>query len=68
MARFLVRKGTEGWMVWDRLTRATAIIDFQFADGLTEDQARDVMAELTKRDGAGQHAFLRISAPSVTTS
>ena len=49
LARYLVRKGSTGWMVWDRHGRAPARLERgQPAIGLTEEQAREIKDELTK--------------------
>jgi len=47
--RYLVRRGTKGWMVWDRDRREPARVE----DGrpvveLSEEQARRIKDELTK--------------------
>jgi hypothetical protein len=49
VARYLVRKGTVGWMVWDRQTRAPATPKGRALIGMTEEQAREIKDELTKK-------------------
>jgi hypothetical protein len=50
LTRYLVRKGSIGWMVWDRHARAPARLEEgRPATGLTEEQAREIKAELTKK-------------------
>jgi hypothetical protein len=46
--RYLVRKGTSGWMVWDRQKRGPARFNGHLEIGLTEEQARETMDQLTK--------------------
>ena len=41
VARYLVRKGTVGWMVWDRQARAPATPKGRPLIGMTEEQARE---------------------------
>jgi hypothetical protein len=54
-SRFLVRKGArpDEWMVWDRQTRGPAIFERRHAVGLSEEQARQLLARLTGNDGGG---------------
>jgi hypothetical protein len=50
LKRYLVRKGSTGWMVWDRHARAPARLEEgRPAIGLTEEQAREIKDELTKK-------------------
>ena len=50
LARYLVRKGSAGWMVWDRHARAPARLEEgRPAIGLTEEQAREIKDKLTKK-------------------
>ena len=51
LTRYLVRKGSStGWMVWDRHARAPARLEEgRPAIGLTEEQAREIKDELTKK-------------------
>lgn len=47
--RYLVRKGTRDWMVWDRDRRAPARLEGgRPAVGLSEEQAREIRDELTQ--------------------
>ena len=46
--RYLVRKGTRGWMVWDRQQRGPAQTGGRLEIGLTEEQAREIKDRLTK--------------------
>jgi hypothetical protein len=46
--RYVVRKGTHGWMVWDRDARGPAKVAGRAMTGFTEEQAREVKAKLTK--------------------
>ncbi len=49
LTRYLVRKGSTNWMVWDRHARAPARLEGgRPAIGLTEEQAREIKDELTK--------------------
>ena len=53
LTRYLVRKGTTHWMVWDRDGRAPARLEGgRPAVGLTEEQAREIKDELTKKSHA----------------
>ena len=50
LTRYLVRKGSTGWMVWDRHARAPARLEEgRPAIGLTEEQAREIKDKLTKK-------------------
>jgi hypothetical protein len=50
LTRYLVRKGTTHWMVWDRHGRAPARLEGgRPAVGFTEEQAREIKDELTKK-------------------
>jgi hypothetical protein len=53
--RFLVRKGAHlgEWMVWDRQTRRPAIFERRHAVGLSEEQAKRLLEQLTGNDGSG---------------
>jgi hypothetical protein len=46
--RYLVRKGSRGWMVWDRQKRGPAEFGGRLEIGLTEEQAREAKDQLTK--------------------
>ena len=46
-ARYVVRKGTKNFMVWDRHARGPAKFRGRQVAGVTEDQAREVKDELT---------------------
>jgi hypothetical protein len=46
--RYLVRKGTQGWMVWDRQKRGPAEFGGHLEIGLTEEQAHEIKEQLTK--------------------
>jgi hypothetical protein len=51
LERYLVRMGSKGWMVWDRQARAPARLgrDGRPAIDLTDEQAREIKDELTKK-------------------
>jgi hypothetical protein len=50
LTRYLIRKGTTHWMVWDRHERAPARLEGgRPAVGLTEEQAREIKDDLTKK-------------------
>ena len=50
MAGQTPRKGTTHWMVWDRHERGPARLEGgQPAVGLTEEQAREIKDDLTKK-------------------
>jgi hypothetical protein len=50
LARFLVRRGARrDWMVWDRQTKGPAEYFGYLAVELSEDRAREIADELTKR-------------------
>lgn len=46
-ARYVVRRGTKKFMVWDRHARGPAKFRGRQVVGLTEDQAREIKDELT---------------------
>jgi hypothetical protein len=46
--RYIVRKGTRGWMVWDRHERGPAKVRGHLEVGLTEEQARGIKELLNK--------------------
>ena len=47
LTRYLVRKGSTGWMVWDRHARGPARLEEgRPAVGRTEEQAREINDEL----------------------
>lgn len=49
-ARFLVRQGTIGWMVYDRQRKGPALLkDGNFAEKLTMEQAEHVKERLTRQ-------------------
>ena len=49
LTRYLVRKGSTGWMVWDRHARGPVRLEEgRPAVGLTEEQAREISDELNK--------------------
>ncbi|MGY4572515.1 hypothetical protein ACVWY5_005585 [Bradyrhizobium sp. USDA 3256] len=49
-ARFLVRMGTTGWMVYDRELKGPALINnSHWAEKLTKEQAESVKERLTKQ-------------------
>jgi hypothetical protein len=49
LTRYLVRMGSQGWMVWDRHARAPARLEGgRPAIELTEEQAREIRDELNK--------------------
>jgi hypothetical protein len=56
-SRFLVRKGAHPgeWMVWDRQTRSPAIFGRRHAVGLSEEQAKRLLEQLTGADGSGSY-------------
>ncbi len=59
LARYLVRQGIKGWMVWDRQARGPAKIRRRLTKGLTEEQAQQIKDELTTaaaRSSASQPA------------
>ena len=59
LARYLVRQGIKGWMVWDRQARGPAKIGRRLTKGLTEEQAQQIKDELTTataRSSASQPA------------
>jgi hypothetical protein len=45
--RFLVRQGTRGLMVWDRVTRGPAKLNGQLTIGLTKERADQIKTYLT---------------------
>jgi hypothetical protein len=49
LPRFLVRRGTEGFMVWDRHVKGPAMLFGQLAVSLTEDNAHELKDLLTKK-------------------
>jgi hypothetical protein len=54
LTRYLVRRGTRNWMVWDRHGRGPARLEGgRPAVGLTEEQAREIRDELNKNHIAG---------------
>jgi hypothetical protein len=50
-ARFIVRQGTRGLMVWDRQRKGPAMYNGQEAIGLTEFQANQIKDQLTRYYG-----------------
>lgn len=48
-ARFLVRQGTIGWMVYDRDRKGPALFEDGFAEKLTKEQAEYVKERLTRQ-------------------
>jgi hypothetical protein len=48
LPRFLVRRGTRDWMVWDRQTKRPATYLRYPAVDLTEDRAQEIKDRLTK--------------------
>ena len=51
-SRFIVRRGTVLWMIWDRDTRRPAKLGrARFAIELTEEQARELVEQLKLVDG-----------------
>jgi hypothetical protein len=51
LARYLVRKGTRDWMVWDREAKAPAMLRGRLAIRLSEERAREIKDELIKIAG-----------------
>jgi hypothetical protein len=49
--RFIVRQGTRGLMVWDRSRKGPAMYNGRQAIGLSEWQAKQIKAQLTKEYG-----------------
>jgi hypothetical protein len=50
LTRYLVRKGSTDWMVWDRHARAPARLEEgRPATGLTEEQAREIKSRTDKK-------------------
>jgi hypothetical protein len=45
-SRFLVRKGSEGWMVYDRQRKGPAMVGTDLAVNLTEEQANQIKRTL----------------------
>ncbi|BBC02497.1 hypothetical protein [Bradyrhizobium elkanii] len=54
-ARFIVRMGTSGWMVYDRERKGPALIkDSHLAEKLTREQAEHIKESLTNTQGNDQ--------------
>ena len=50
LTRYLVRMGSNGWMVWDRQAREPARLEGgRWAIDLTKEQAREIGDELNKK-------------------
>jgi len=47
VSRFLVRQGPNGWFVYDRARKGTAVIRTRLAEGLTKEQADEIHRILT---------------------
>jgi hypothetical protein len=50
--RFMVRKGTRGFMVWDRDRKGPATFNGYPATDLTEEQANEIKTQLSEIFGA----------------
>ena len=50
-SRFLVRQGSNGWMVYDRQRRGPALIGTGLAVNLTREQAEHIERTLMEREG-----------------
>jgi hypothetical protein len=48
--RFMVRRGNEGWMVYDRQEKGPALIGTDLAVNLTKEQASHIQRKLTEWD------------------
>jgi hypothetical protein len=62
--RYLVRKGSHGWTVWDREARGPANVAGRTMTGLTEEQARNVKDEFTKHCIAGAKGEGQMTKPA----
>ena len=51
MQRYVVRRGTKNWMVWDRHLRRPASIRRQEQTGLSEDEANHILRQLNNAGG-----------------
>jgi hypothetical protein len=53
--RFLVRQGSKGWMVYDRLRKGPAMVGTNPAVNLTREQAKQIERKLTT-ESKGKHS------------